>query len=167
MRVENKTTNIDFLVMDAPSAYNTIFRWHWIYNIKVILSSLHQVIRCVSVIRRGSFHIKRDQMAAKEYYSTAIKPLKSKKDKSRESSTKETGERESPWQDKFSETRTYLHHTQRWKTMPNSNQLMGGQRECLGSWQKNSATGNRTHSGGKVIIISPTIEKSRCVYMVV
>lgn len=31
-------------------------------------------------------------MAAKEYYSTAIKPLKSKKDKSRESSTKETGE---------------------------------------------------------------------------
>ncbi|KAK9208639.1 hypothetical protein WN944_000998 [Citrus x changshan-huyou] len=58
------------------SAYNTILWKHWLHYMEAVPSTLHQVVRCVSLTGRGLFDIKRNQMMAKQCYSIAIKPYK-------------------------------------------------------------------------------------------
>ena len=76
IKVGDKIASIDFLVVNAPSAYNAILGRHWLHYMEVVPSTLHQVVRCVSLTRSGTFDIKGDQMMAKQCYSIAIKPCK-------------------------------------------------------------------------------------------
>ncbi|KDO38898.1 hypothetical protein CISIN_1g044231mg [Citrus sinensis] len=60
IKVGDKIASVDFLVVNAPSTYNAILGRHWLHYMEVVPSTLHQVVRCVSLTRSGTFDIKGD-----------------------------------------------------------------------------------------------------------
>lgn len=65
---------IRFNVVDCPSAYNIILGMQWIHTMKAVRSTYHHMLKFPT--KWGVYKIKDEQKAARECYSSSLKPLK-------------------------------------------------------------------------------------------
>lgn len=69
---EERCLMVEFVIVDAVSPYNAIMGRSWIYLMKGIPSTLHQVMRCVTD-KGVVFDIQDDQMVARKCINVALK----------------------------------------------------------------------------------------------
>lgn len=63
---------IDFVVIDAKSAYNAIMGRGWIHKMEGVASTLHQVMRCLALDGKKPVDIRGDQQMAQQCYHLAM-----------------------------------------------------------------------------------------------
>lgn len=69
--VAARTLEVEFVVIDARSTYNTIIERRWIHEMEGVASTLHQVMRCVSPDGTKTIDIRGDQVIAQQSYNIA------------------------------------------------------------------------------------------------
>ncbi|XP_059623058.1 uncharacterized protein LOC132266222 [Cornus florida] len=72
--VAKRTLKENFVIVDIHPTYNLLIGRGWIYRMEGVLSTLHQVMRCVGPNGREIIDIWGDQVAMKECYHTTIRP---------------------------------------------------------------------------------------------
>ncbi|XP_058219448.1 uncharacterized protein LOC131330008 [Rhododendron vialii] len=75
VRVGSVTHDMEFVVVDVPSPYNAIVGCTWLYKMKAIASTYHQVVRFIGAYGRQD-DLYGDQTAAKRCYVNAIRSSK-------------------------------------------------------------------------------------------
>ena len=68
-----RISDVNFLIVDCNSTFNVIIGRAWIHLMKVVMSTLHQVMRCQSPDGTNIIDIPRDQEEAKKCSVAAIK----------------------------------------------------------------------------------------------
>lgn len=71
MEAEGKTLDMDFVVIDALSSDNAITGRCWIHKMEGVVSTLHQVMRCITPDGRSVVDIRGDQLMAQMCYNMA------------------------------------------------------------------------------------------------
>ena len=67
-----RTLEVEFVVIDAKSAYNVIMGRGWIHEMEGVASILHQVMRCLSPDRTKTIDIRGYLSTAQRCYNIAI-----------------------------------------------------------------------------------------------
>ncbi|XP_062103974.1 uncharacterized protein LOC133815108 [Humulus lupulus] len=65
-----RTLPVDFLIIDSITSYNAIVGRNWIHRMQGVVSTLHQVMRCLSSNGRYTIDIKGCQKQAKKCFLT-------------------------------------------------------------------------------------------------
>ncbi|XP_058208218.1 uncharacterized protein LOC131321231 [Rhododendron vialii] len=72
-------SNLEFVVVDAPSPYNAILGRNWLHSIKAVASTYHQLVRYIGAHGRQE-DLLGDQLQARQCYISAVgKTLSSKR----------------------------------------------------------------------------------------
>lgn len=72
VQAAERTLDVDFVVADAPSSYNSIMVRGWIHWMEGVVSTLHQVMRCLTQDSKSMIDIRGDQLMAQTCYNLAM-----------------------------------------------------------------------------------------------
>ncbi|XP_058198427.1 uncharacterized protein LOC131313949 [Rhododendron vialii] len=64
-------SNLEFVIVDAPSPYNAILGRNWLHSIKAVASTYHQVVRYIGAHGRQE-DLMGDQLQARQCYVSAV-----------------------------------------------------------------------------------------------
>ncbi|XP_058202718.1 uncharacterized protein LOC131317163 [Rhododendron vialii] len=71
-------SNLEFVVVDAPSPYNVILGRNWLHSIKAVASTYHQVVRYIGAHGKQE-DLLGDQLQARQCYVSAVGKTSSSK----------------------------------------------------------------------------------------